>query len=335
MIGANFDSLNSNEKGDAMTGNVEPSVREQRQKFLGGSDIAAVIGMSRWKTPYQLWLDKTTPPSDKPEANRNVKARGKVWEAVVAEMLVDELQSHGHKVEVLNRNARYQDKEVPYFACEVDFELRMDDDPEPWNVELKTVHPLAAGAWGESFTDQYPVDYAAQCAWGLGVTGRRRGILAPLFGADEIRVYAYEADDDVIPWLRTKGREFWEQYVVPKVPPPATTVEDLNSLYAKQGESGLLADSEMTELILQLRQCSREIDAANAKWDLLEFRIKSMMKDASHLFVGEKEALTWREQKTSVLDQKALREQHPTLVKEFTRTGSTRVFKLKNFAWKE
>ena len=30
-----------------------------RNEFLGGSDIAAVMGMSRWKTPLKLWAEKT------------------------------------------------------------------------------------------------------------------------------------------------------------------------------------------------------------------------------------------------------------------------------------
>ena len=32
---------------------------EERRKYIGGSDIAVVMGMSRWKTPLKLWLEKT------------------------------------------------------------------------------------------------------------------------------------------------------------------------------------------------------------------------------------------------------------------------------------
>ena len=30
-----------------------------RSKIIGGSDIAAVMGLSRWKTPLSLWAEKT------------------------------------------------------------------------------------------------------------------------------------------------------------------------------------------------------------------------------------------------------------------------------------
>jgi predicted phage-related endonuclease len=40
-----------------------------RSKFLGGSDVAAIFGVSPWKTPYDLFLDKTTPRSGEEDLN--------------------------------------------------------------------------------------------------------------------------------------------------------------------------------------------------------------------------------------------------------------------------
>ena len=34
---------------------------KERQKGIGGSDVAAILGMSPWRTPYQVWEEKTTP----------------------------------------------------------------------------------------------------------------------------------------------------------------------------------------------------------------------------------------------------------------------------------
>lgn len=31
---------------------------EERREYIGGSDIAAVMGMNRWKTSLTLWLEK-------------------------------------------------------------------------------------------------------------------------------------------------------------------------------------------------------------------------------------------------------------------------------------
>ena len=33
--------------------------QKERMQYIGGSDIAAIMGQSRWKTPYRLWAEKT------------------------------------------------------------------------------------------------------------------------------------------------------------------------------------------------------------------------------------------------------------------------------------
>ena len=34
-------------------------VGEARRKGIGGSDVATILGLNKWKSPYQLWLEKT------------------------------------------------------------------------------------------------------------------------------------------------------------------------------------------------------------------------------------------------------------------------------------
>ena len=31
----------------------------ERRSGIGGSDVAAILGLSRWKTAYQVWQEKT------------------------------------------------------------------------------------------------------------------------------------------------------------------------------------------------------------------------------------------------------------------------------------
>ena len=47
---------------------------EERRNYIGGSDIAAILGMSRWKTPLKLWLEKTgeVEPDDLSENEKNI-----------------------------------------------------------------------------------------------------------------------------------------------------------------------------------------------------------------------------------------------------------------------
>jgi len=299
---------------------TQPPVVDRR-KFLGGSDIAAVLGLSPWKTPVALWEDKIKPPVEDGD-NRRAKSRGKRWESVVAEMLTEELQAQGHEVEIVSSNQRYIDRQHDFFACEIDFEIRLDGAREITSVELKTVHPFKAREWGDSGSDDLPVHYTAQAMWGLGITGRSMCIVAPLFGADEIKVFPVLADADTIAGMRARGLHFWTRHVMPRLAPDPIALEDMERLYPREADgSRLVADDELTSKILRLRALDRGIKAQQAEFDALEFDIKRAMQVASEIEVDGKTAITWKERKTSWLDQEALKLEHPKIHRALTRKG--------------
>lgn len=304
-----------------------------RQKFIGGSDIAAVLGISPWRTPFALWKDKSTPRVE--GERKRVFRRGQRWEAVVAEMLVESLQEQGHSVEIISANKRYRDPIIPFFAAEIDFELRLDGAEEITNCELKTVHPFKASEWGEQFSDTVPIHYAAQAMWGLGITGRNNCIVAALFGADELKPYPIARDDETIAAMRARAQAFWTQHVITGIPPEMTTIADVDMAFKKDGDApALIADDELQSLWLRARAIDREIKAREAEFEAIEFQIKRAMRDCTEMVVevkpGEqKTAVVWKNRPTSWLDQHALKEAWPKIVREFTRKGETRVFTVK------
>lgn len=313
-----------------MTPAVIPSGHD-RAKYLGGSDIAAVLGISPWRTPLELWRDKTKPRIE--GTPKKVFTRGQRWEAVVAEMLVESLRAQGHDVEILAANLRYQDPELPFLAAEIDFELRIDGADDVTNCELKTVHPFRMREWGDSGSDDLPVHYTAQVMHGLGVTGRRLGLLAALFGADELRTYPVNADPETIAGMRAQALAFWRDHVQTGLPPAPKTIADLGILFGKESDGPpLLADEELTAQVMRLRALQAEIKAREAESEAVEFEVRRAMRDASELVMPNgKTAATWKERSGTWLDETALKEAHPKLTREFTRTWTKRVFNLKPF----
>lgn len=299
-----------------------------RRRFIGGSDIAAVLGISPWTTPLQLWERKTRPALESGE-RKAVFTRGHRWESVVAEMLVERLESNGHKVEFVGNNKRYEDPLRPYLAAEIDYEIRLDGEDEITNVELKTVHPFKTNEWGEDDTDASPVWYTAQAMHGLGVTGRKRCLVAPLFGADEIRTYPILRDDETIEAMRARCAAFW-QLVETGVRPDPTTLADLDRLYKGNTEQpALWADTELHRQILRLRAIKAEIKAREAEGDAIEFDIKRAMQDAVELCTDDKVAITWKPRKQTWLDQAALKADHPDIFRKYQVHSVSRPFLVK------
>jgi predicted phage-related endonuclease len=307
--------------------------REQRRKYLGGSDIGALLGIApktwRRNTPLALYLDKVEPPTVDTQ-NVGVKRRGKRWEAVVGEMLVEALETNGHTVEILKTNERYVDPDFAHFACEIDWEIRLDGETDITNVELKTVHPYKVAEWGEEGTDASPVWYTAQAMWGLGITRRRRCIIAPLFGADEIRIYPVGAADDVIGEIRSTADKFWTENVLARVPPLPGGLVDLARLFPNDcGKEIELGDNlEFVDAIVELRAADEDFDNAKVRWEHAEEIAKRLMEDAAVATIGGNKACSWKTQADNRLDVTAIKEKRPDIYKEFVRSKDIRKFLL-------
>lgn len=315
---------------------AEIITRDERTKFLGGSDIAALLGIAppTWErsTPLSLYMSKVHPREalDPRDTSRKVKYRGKRWEAVVAEMMVEKLKDLGHTVRVINHNARYTDPDYGFFSSEIDFEIVLDDEPEITNVELKTVHPFKAKDWGEEGSDECPVWYTSQALWGLGITRRRRCIVAALFGADEILLYPVDADQGVIDGMRAKALEFWENHVLPQIPPPPENLVDMKLLYPMNTVETIdVTNNEaVVDAIFELREIGGKAKDMESREKFLKLIVQQAMGSAGIATIGGHNACSWKNQKQRRLDQERLKAERPDVVADYTQSIEFRKFEL-------
>ncbi|MBA3756083.1 MAG: YqaJ viral recombinase family protein, partial [Nitrosomonas sp.] len=196
-----------------------------RTKYIGGSDTAAIIGVSPWKSAFMLYQEKTGEYREEvTPAKQKIFNRGKRWEPIVIEMLMDELEDRGHDVTIIGRNNRYKDPEYDFLAAEIDLELVVDG--KIINGKMKTVHPFAAKDWGEEGTDEIPIYYTSQVLHGQMVTQKDQTIVAALIGADDLRVHFVNRDEEMIQIIRAKEIEFWHRIQNRESPEP-TTADDI------------------------------------------------------------------------------------------------------------
>lgn len=297
-----------------------------RTTYIGGSDVAAILGISPWKSPFRLYQEKIGAFSDEvTPAKQRVFDRGHRWEPVVVEMVVDELQAIGHEVEIIARNQRYPDAELPFLAAEIDLELLIDG--EETNVEIKTVHPFAAKEWGEQGTDEIPLHYTAQVMHGLMIRPRKTALVAALIGVDDLRLHQIRRDDETIAAIRLKEIEFWRRVQDRDAPYPETA-EDVKWLYAKDSGTVAEADDDVFRLWGDLHYQKTLAKHAEAAIEIIETKIKLAMADASTLIYQGRKLCTWKTQSTTWVDLTALREELPDVSKQFSKTTESRVFRL-------
>lgn len=300
-----------------------------RTKHIGGSDAAAILGISPWKSRLRLYLEKIGEYVEEvtPEKQR-VFDRGVRWEPVVAEMVVDELRAVSNDDEpiaVIARNVRYLDAELEFIQAEIDLEIMLNGHAT--NVEIKTVHPFAAKEWGDAGTDEIPLHYLAQTMHGLMVTKRQTCIVAALIGVDDLRLHIVHRDDETIAAMRAKEIEFWRR-VQERDPPDPETDEDVKWCFPKDYWTIAEADEELFRLWGELHYQKNIASHADDEIARIEQQIKLAMGTSKTLLFQGKNLCTWSSQESERIDVKRLRAERPDIAEEFTKTSASRVFRL-------
>ena len=281
--------------------NVFFQTETNRNLWIGSSDAPAIINISPWKTEYMLYQEKIgILAEDIAKDKQKLFNRGKRWEPIVVEMLVDELEDRGHDVQIIARNNRYIDPEHQFLAAEIDLEIMLDG--EHVNGEMKTVHPFAAKDWGQQDTDEIPIYYTAQVLHAQMVTGKNRTIVAALIGADDLRVHVVYRDDELIQLIREKEIEFWKR-IQNRNPPQITDLKDIRKIYAHDVGTTIEADDRVFNLITKLQRVKHEISRLEHESEDLEVEIKKFMGENSVLQHGGKPILTWKNNKDSYITQ--------------------------------
>jgi len=291
-----------------------------RSTYLGGSDVAPILGISPWRTPLDVYLDKIQPRKEETDPGRlKVLNRGKRMEPYVIDLLAEETG-----LEIIRRGERYLDPDLDFIAAEIDAEAATGE-----NIEIKTVSPFKAREWGEEQSDEIPLHYAAQAMHGMMVTSREVCVFGVLIGGDDFRVYRIERDDVTIDAIRQKEIEFWSRIQARQAPEPST-VSDVFRLFGTK-DSGLAveASESLQADVIALKSLKDDAKRLGAQIDLREERIKLHMADASILTMQGQPVLTWKEQSSKRFDQSAFKADQPELYEKFIKTVTSRVFRLK------
>lgn len=289
-----------------------------RATYIGGSDVAAILGVSPWQTRYQLWAKKTGLIAEQvsPEKEK-IFARGKRLEPVILQMFEDESGLH-----VDHRNRRFRDSEYPFLAAEIDGETGNE------NIDAKSAQPFSRHLWGEPGSDEIPIYYAAQFMHGLMVTGRDVCHVAAMIGLDDFRIFKIQRDDELIALIRERELEFWE-LVKNQTPPPIETAEDALSVWPTSHLETAEVNEAVADMVQELKMVKAQIKGLEMRESELKDAILPAFRDAEAIASAGRILATWKSQNATRLDQKAITAAHPEIVEQFKVTSSTRVLRIK------
>lgn len=307
-----------------------------RKKGIGGSDVAAILGFSPYKSPYQLWLDKTG-RSERKESQNESAHFGNLLEDVVAKEFS---RRSGMKVQRVTQQLFLEEHpwalgniDRAVINPEISGNVRFKDGALTTDqlLECKTASEYMSKLFGEEGSDQVPDYYLTQCLWYLMITGCQVIHLAVLIGGNKFRMYRIERDDDLIESIFKQVKAFWFNHVIADVPPDPTCFDDVlhrwsNHVVGKQVE----ADFNHIKLVEELITVQGRQKADKAREDEIKLKIVSTMQDAEMMISQGKSICTYKEQSSTRIDSTLLKKEEPDLFAKYSKTSSTRVFRISN-----
>lgn len=307
-----------------------------RKKGIGGSDVAAILGFSPYKSPYQLWLDKTG-RSERKESQNESAHFGNLLEDVVAKEFS---RRSGMKVQRVTQQLFLEEHpwalgniDRAVINPEISGNVRFKDGALTTDqlLECKTASEYMSKLFGEEGSDQVPDYYLTQCLWYLMITGCQVIHLAVLIGGNKFRMYRIERDDDLIESIFKQVKAFWFNHVIADVPPDPTCFDDVlhrwsNHVVGKQVE----ADFNHIKLAEELITVQGRQKADKAREDEIKLKIVSTMQDAEMMISQGKSICTYKEQSSTRIDSTLLKKEEPDLFAKYSKTSSTRVFRISN-----
>lgn len=175
-----------------------PEWHHARRNGLGGSEIAAVLGLSPYESRFTLHHRKAGLAG--PQEENSEMEWGKRLEPVIADKFADE-----HPDRPLHRTGVWCHPERPWQICSPD---RFIGDPEHPDdlLEIKTAR-VDVG-WGPDGSDEVPPHIRVQCLWQADTFDLPRTLVAVLIGGCDYREYVIERDEAECAQLRAAAVEF-------------------------------------------------------------------------------------------------------------------------------
>ena len=257
-----------------------------REDGIGASEVAAVVGLSPWETPFSLWLRKTgqVPPLEESRAMH----MGHLLEPVVCQLWIE---ATGFRViKASAKDIIYQDPEHPWRKVTPDrIAYEWDAAKGKWRKVLVEIKTSSMGF----DPDDLPANYLAQCQYQMRVTGIHVCYLCWLTNGRDFGYARIEYDPEFADWLVTEVDKFYLECVKGGLEPDLITVSDFTIKGSKEGVT-VEADSKAVESIKALRVINATIDELEGRQEALKDDIKLFMQEAEALTLNGDTLATWK-----------------------------------------
>ncbi|MEI7706474.1 MAG: YqaJ viral recombinase family protein [Deltaproteobacteria bacterium] len=267
--------------------------QEMGRNGLGGSEVAAAIGLHPYKSPVQLAAEKLG--LVEPFAGNDATDLGIAMEPVIVGLYTKRERIPDFDI---TSTEPVPHPTAPHIFATPD-RMRLVG-PKKWiPVEIKTANARVAHRWGPTETDEVPEEYLIQVQVQMACTQASRADLVVLLGGSELRIYHLDADAELQHEVIDAAENFWTRYVargeLPPVDGSESASEYLKRRFPRDTRPLLPATTEALAIADRLREAkAARVQAETAETEA-ENELKAMIGDAA----GIEGVATWKASKAS------------------------------------
>lgn len=285
-----------------------------RKRGIGGSDAGAICAMNPYSSPMKVYLDKT---SEKVEILDNEAMRiGRDLEEYVAKRFME-----GTGKKVRRSNFMYVSDQYPFMLADID-RLVVGENAA---LECKTANVYQADKWKDG---NVPESYYIQCQHYMAVMGLDAVYIAVLIMGKGFLWQKLERDEELIRYLISIEKDFWENHVMKKqLPEPdgsCAAEEILNSYFSRASQKSIELDG-FDEKLQRREELCNLIEKMTSEQKKIEQELK--------LYLGEHDAdrgtcnkysVSWTPVSSMRVNAELLKKEKPDIYQKYSRESTYR-----------
>jgi putative phage-type endonuclease len=305
---------------------TETMTKEEWQKYrnqgIGGSDVSAICGISKYKSIFELWVEKTVGVTES-EDDSEFAYWGTTLEPIIRNEFI---KRTGLTVSTVPSILQHPDHK--FMLANIDGIVHTTEGN--FIFEAKTASAYLLDEWT---ADNYiPYPYMLQVQHYMAVTGMQGAYVAALVGGNQFFYHFIERDDELIDMIIALEQKFWS-YVETDTAPPidgsATARKYLNSLFPASTPSSCISlDDNCLKYIEDFEKYQEQENYYRELKEKSANELKILIGDNESATVTDR-LITWKNITSERLDSKRLAFEQPEIYRQYLNQSSYRRFNVK------
>jgi len=292
-----------------------------RKCGIGGSDVAVICGLSKYKSALQLWMEKTG--QLEPEEAGEPAYWGNVMEPIIRNEFITRT---GFKVDIINSILRHPEHKL--MLANVDG-IVFGENGNKSIFEAKTASAYKAEQWED---DKIPEEYMLQIQHYMAVTGLDSTYIAALIGGNKFIYKLIERDDEMIDMIIQLEYNFWD-CVVNNVPPAVDGSESCSNLMTRlypsaENKSIITLPDEAFTLVEQYNAAKEQERMFSEMKEEVANKLKAMLGENETGIINDT-TVSWKNVSSERIDTKKLKSEVPEIYEYYATKTTSRRFTIK------